>query len=455
MLALTTDFILIESASEIWRSLSFQAGYNASIVTLGVTFLGAASGLLGCFTVLRKRALMSDALAHSALPGLALTFIIVTSLGADARNLIVLLLGAALSASLGIICVQFISRKTRLTEDSAIGAVLSVFFGAGIVLLSYIQNMGTAQAAGLQTFIYGQAAALRLSDMFLTICLTFLAVAVCVLLLKEFRLVCFDPEFAASQGWRVNLIDLIMMGLLILIIVIGLQSVGLILIVALLVIPPATARFWTEDLKVMLVISSVCGALSAYIGTNLSTIIPHLPTGAVIVVSAGCLFVTSLLIAPQRGLIATALRNLALRVKVSEDHILRAAYEIAEQNGDLSGEISLDRVRPLKDWSNYSRKVLLLVARFRNLIRVDFVGRAIFLTPHGLRRAIELVRNHRLWEEYLLHYSGISASHVDFSADFVEHIFDRSIVANLEQALARKGLLPDDQSVPVSRHAAE
>ncbi|MCB0310897.1 MAG: metal ABC transporter permease, partial [Bdellovibrionales bacterium] len=422
MLALTTDFILIESASEIWRSLSFQAGYNASIVTLGVTFLGAASGLLGCFTVLRKRALMSDALAHSALPGLALTFIIVTSLGADARNLIVLLLGAALSASLGIICVQFISRKTRLTEDSAIGAVLSVFFGAGIVLLSYIQNMGTAQAAGLQTFIYGQAAALRLSDMFLTICLTFLAVAVCVLLLKEFRLVCFDPEFAASQGWRVNLIDLIMMGLLILIIVIGLQSVGLILIVALLVIPPATARFWTEDLKVMLVISSVCGALSAYIGTNLSTIIPHLPTGAVIVVSAGCLFVTSLLIAPQRGLIATALRNLALRVKVSEDHILRAAYEIAEQNGDLSGEISLDRVRPLKDWSNYSRKVLLLVARFRNLIRVDFVGRAIFLTPHGLRRAIELVRNHRLWEEYLLHYSGISASHVDFSADFVEHI---------------------------------
>ena len=208
--------------SEVLRVLTFRAGYNSAVVLAGATLLGLAAGVIGTFSVLRKRALVSDALAHSALPGIALAFLWGVYWQSDARRVPLLLLGAAISGVLGILCIQIITRTTRLREDTAIGAVLSVFFGVGVVLLSFIQSLGTGQEGGLHHLIYGQTAALRLADAHLTMIVASLIVIIAALCIKEFRLICFDAEFAGAQGWSVSKIDLLMMGSIVLVTVVGL-----------------------------------------------------------------------------------------------------------------------------------------------------------------------------------------------------------------------------------------
>ena len=215
----------LPSVAEVWQVMTLQAGYNAAIVVVGAALLGAAAGLVGTFALLRKRALMGDALAHAALPGLAAAFLVGSALGIAGKSLPLLLTGATLSGICGVFAVQFIVRNTRLPEDAAIGAVLSVFFGVGIVGLSIIQGLSLGGEGGLNHFIYGQTAAMRTLDAQIALGLALLAAFCTALLLKEFRLVCFDAEFATVTGWPVSRIDLLMMALVVLVTVIGLQAV--------------------------------------------------------------------------------------------------------------------------------------------------------------------------------------------------------------------------------------
>ncbi|MCB0318444.1 MAG: metal ABC transporter permease, partial [Bdellovibrionales bacterium] len=248
--SITDVSVSLPTTSDFFKALTFQAGYNSNIVLLGTTLLGIAAGVVGCFALLRKKSLISDALAHSALPGLALAFIFAASFNLPLKSLGILLTGAALSGILGIVCVQFISKNSRIQEETSIGIVLSVFFGTGVVLLSVIQSMNTGKEAGLKNFIYGQTAAMLSSDALITLVVALIAICSTIIMLKEFVLVCFDEEFASVQGLPVSLVDLMMMSLVVLVTVVGLQSVGLILIVALLIIPAAAARFWTENLRI-------------------------------------------------------------------------------------------------------------------------------------------------------------------------------------------------------------
>ena len=141
-----------------WQALLLQLGYNATLVMLGAAILGIAAGVTGTFLFLRKRALVSDAISHATLPGVGIAFILMVALGGEGRNLIGLLLGSAVSAWLGLLCVNWLTRRTRLAEDAAIGAVLSVFFGFGVVLLTVIQNMSSGRQAGLEGFLLGSTA---------------------------------------------------------------------------------------------------------------------------------------------------------------------------------------------------------------------------------------------------------------------------------------------------------
>jgi manganese/zinc/iron transport system permease protein len=275
---------------ELLRVLGFQAGYNTSIVLLGVSLLGIAAGVVGTFAMLRKRALMSDTLSHASLPGIATAFLAAVALGASGRSLWLLLGGAAASGIVGVLTVQFIVRNTRLPPDAAMGAVLSVFFGIGFVLLSYIQTLDTGDQGGVAKFIYGQTATMTALEATSIAVVALLAVVAAAALFKEFRLVCFDPEFADAQGWSVSLIDLLMMALVVAVTVIGLRAVGLILIIALVIIPPAAARFWTERLGTMTLIAALFGGLSGYLGAAASALLPRFPAGAVIVLVAGALF---------------------------------------------------------------------------------------------------------------------------------------------------------------------
>ena len=178
--------------------------------------------------------------------------------------------GAALTGAAGIVAVQWIRDHTRLPEDTAIGTVLSVFFGLGIVLLSHIQTLQAAGQAGLNSFLLGSTAALTAGEAQLIAVASAIAVAVALLCMKEFGAVAFDEGFAAAQGWRVSRIDLLMLGLLLAIVAIGLKTVGLILIIALVIIPPAAARFWTDRLGRMVALSGAFGGLAGWIGGGVS-----------------------------------------------------------------------------------------------------------------------------------------------------------------------------------------
>lgn len=437
--------------TEVIEVLTLQAGYNSAIVVVGTTLLGIAAGAIGAFAVLRGRALMGDALAHSALPGLAAAFIFGSLLGIGGRHLWLLLLGAAISGVLGVVCVQLIKRNSRLHEDTAIGAVLSTFFGAGIVLLSLIQSLGTGEAGGLHHFIFGQTAAMNLHDAFFTLGAALICVGVCIALFKEFRLVCFDESFAASEGWPVSFIDLVMMTLVVAVTVIGLQAVGLLLIVALLIVPAAGARFWTNRLSLMVTASALIGGLSGYIGSSASALLPRLPAGAVIVLVAGAIFFISFFFAPERGVLSVVFAHLALKRRVAKDHFLRGLYELCEQRGLSLGmdcePVRLDKLPLWETWPWWTRRLML--ARMRRMELLDAVNTggvwsAKFL-PAGLRAAERLVRNHRLWEEYLLNFADIPISHVDYSADLAEHVLSPEIVARLEKSLKQRlGSLPGE-----------
>lgn len=300
----------------IGDALFLQLGYNATLVTLGASLLGMAAGVGGTFLFLRKRALVSDAISHATLPGVALAFMVMVALGGDGRNLVGLLAGAALSAAVGLLLVAWLATRTRLAEDAAIGSVLSVFFGFGIVLLTIIQTMSSGQQAGLEGFLLGSTAGMLRSDALVIAVSAALTLALVLLMRRPLTLASFDPDYAVSIGQNVRRTDLAMMALVLAVTVVGLKIVGLILIVALLIIPPVTARFWTERTDRVIIISGAVGGISAYVGAAFSAAIPDVPTGPIIVLAGFVLFAVSLLIAPDRGVVSALARHRAHQRRV-------------------------------------------------------------------------------------------------------------------------------------------
>lgn len=300
----------------IWQALTFQLGYNATLVAIGATLLGIASGVTGSFLFLRKRALVSDAVSHATLPGIALAFIVMVALGGEGRFLPGLMLGAALSSGLGLIVIGWMIRNTRLTEDAAIGAVLSVFFGAGIVLMTVIQSMQSGRQAGLESVLLGSTAGMLRADALVIGAGGALVLLAVLILRRPMLAVGFDPDHAAVTGLNVARTDLAMMGLVMAVTVLGLTTVGLVLIVALLIIPAVTARLWTERAEVMVAFAGVAGGLAAYFGAAFSASAPGLPTGPIIVLASFTLFALSLAIAPTRGGLASLLKQSRFRRRV-------------------------------------------------------------------------------------------------------------------------------------------
>lgn len=351
-------------------ALLLSAGYNSALVAIGAGLLGFAAGACGTFLFLRKRALVSDAMAHATLPGVGLAFMAMAALGGDGRNLAGLMAGSALTAALGLLAVDWITRRTRLSEDAAIGAVLSVFYGLGIVLLTVIQTMSSGQQAGLETFLLGATAGMLFQDAVIIAAGGALAVTVTWLMRRPMTLVCFDADYASALGCSVRRIDLVIMGLVMAVTVIGLKLVGLILVVALLIIPPVTARFWTERAANMIWIAGAVGALAGYVGAAVSASAPALPTGPIIVLVSASLLAVSLLFAPGRGVLAAALR----------------LYRFQRRVHMRQGLLALARGEPIHD------RFTLRVLRRAGLIRRDQVP-----TRTGRAQAAKAARDEQRW----------------------------------------------------------
>jgi manganese/zinc/iron transport system permease protein len=428
--------------SEVFETLTFRSGYNTNLVIVGTTLLGVAAGIVGVFALLRKRSLVTDAASHATLPGIVLAFLAAGSLGVTGRALPVLLLGAAATGVLGVVCIQLILRYSRLREDASIGIVLSVFFGAGVVGLSYVQVNAPTGAAGLNTFIYGQAAAMQPADIALMGGIAGVALLAAVLFLKEFALVCFNDAFARVDGWPVGLIDLVMMALAVLVTVAGLQAVGLILVVAMLIIPAVAARLWTERLWRLVLIAAVIGAVSGYAGSVVSAILPRKPAGAVVVLTCGVIFTFSLFAAPSRGIAASAIRRLRLRFSIAGDHLLELGHE---QNEPVVRRETLSTLARARGWSPLFRACVLLALRRAGMVEPTRAG-VVRVTARGMLRGAQVHRNHALWEQYLISYADVAPSHVDWSVDQVEHVLSGDLVDELERELTDRGITVADRS---------
>lgn len=277
--------------------------YTLRNVALGAAILGLVGGVLGSFAVLRRQGLYGDALAHATLPGVCVAFIL-----AGTKTPAILLAGAAISASLGALLILAIVGGTRIKQDAALGIVLSVFFGFGTVLLTYIAGTGDSGQAGLDRFIFGQAATLVAGDVRAMGLLGGASLVIVALLFKEFKLLSFDPAFAASAGYPVGRLNLLLTALIVVAIVIGIQTVGVILMAAMLITPAAAARQWTERLSAMIVISGLFGAASGVTGALISATGPDLPTGPLVVLVATSILLLSLVFGRSRGALWERLR---------------------------------------------------------------------------------------------------------------------------------------------------
>jgi manganese/zinc/iron transport system permease protein len=307
--------------------LAMLTDYTMRVVALGAGMLGLVAGALGCFAVLRRQSLLGDAISHAALPGIVLAFILTGT-----KHPLLLVLGAALAGWLGTLVVTLIVRHSRLPADTALGIVLSVFFGVGLVLLTYVQQLPTAAQAGLDTFLFGQAATMLAGDVVVIAALGSLSLAAVAVFWKEFKLLTFDPEYGATQGLPMRVIDILLTTFLVIAIVIGLQTVGVVLMSALVIAPAAAARQWTDSLGVMVLLAGAFGAVAGVSGAVISGTVENLPTGPTIVLAAITLVVISLAFAPARGLAWAALRQRRQRRQLRTDAVLADLHELSLQH---------------------------------------------------------------------------------------------------------------------------
>ena len=301
--------------------------HTVRTVALGAATLGIVAGALGAFAVLRRQSLLGDALSHAALPGIALAFLLTGS-----KAPLWLLAGAVLAGWIATLAVLAIVRASRVKYDSALGIVLSVFFGFGLVLLTFIQRRPDASQAGLDKFLFGQAASVLRRDVVTMAAIGAVALLGVLVLWKEFKLLSFDPAFGASLGFSVRALDLLLTALLVVAIAVGLQTVGVVLMSALVVAPAAAARQWTDRLGTMVVVSALFGALAGVGGAAVTSATPRLPTGPVIVLCLTAIVTVSLLAAPRRGLVRRWVEDLRTRRRLRTDAVLADLYSLARQH---------------------------------------------------------------------------------------------------------------------------
>ena len=335
--------------------------------------------MLGSFAVLRKQSLLGDAISHAALPGIAIAFLIT---GAKDSN--TLLIGALISGLIGTFWIRGIVTKTHLKSDTALGLILSLFFGFGMLLLTFIQKQPNANQAGLDKYLFGQAATLVESDVWMMAIVTGLCLIVMLTFWKEFKILLFDADYTKTLGFNTKFIDILITSFIVLAIVLGLQTVGVVLMSAMLLAPAAAARQWTNSLSVMVFLAALFGAFSGIFGTAISASQNNLSTGPVIVLVASVFVVFSFLFSPSRGLIFKQIRFIKNRRDLELHKTLAFMHHIAETHDNISHPHA---IKILNNFQGYTKSTL------QKLVDKGYVtieGSMWSLTAQGFKSAENL-----------------------------------------------------------------
>tara|TARA_Y100000588_G_scaffold23077_1_gene23190 strand:+ start:6802 stop:7836 length:1035 start_codon:yes stop_codon:yes gene_type:complete len=344
--------------------------------------------MLGSFAVLRKQSLLGDAISHAALPGIAIAFLIT---GAKDTN--TLLLGALVSGLIGTFWIRGIVTKTHLKSDTALGLILSVFFGFGMLLLTFIQKQPNANQAGLDKYLFGQAATLVESDVWMMAIVTGICLIVMLTFWKEFKILLFDADYTKTLGFNTKTIDILITSFIVLAIVLGLQTVGVVLMSAMLLAPAAAARQWTNSLSKMVFLAAIFGAFSGVFGTAVSASQNNLSTGPVIVIVAGVFVLFSFVFSPKRGLLFKQIRFVKNRRDLELHKTLAFMYHIAETHDNISHPHT---IKILNNFQGYTKGTLQKLVD-RGFVELD--GNMWHLTEEGFKTASNLYNQQNASDE--------------------------------------------------------
>jgi manganese/zinc/iron transport system permease protein len=417
------------------------ADANIRYVVFGSMLLAASSAMVGVFIVLRKKALVGDAVAHGVLPGICAAFLIF-----ETKNIIFLIIGAFISGWLSLVLIDWIVKRTKIKKDAAIGMVLTVFFGFGIVLLTFIQHSGNSSQSGLDSFIFGKAAALVGNDLIAFSVIALVLIISIVSFFKEFTLVSFDEPYAVALGLPVGKLELLLTTLTVLAVVTGITAVGVVLMAAMLITPAAAARFWTNDLRKMMILSALFGAVSGLLGAYISFVAPSMPTGPWMVVVSSFIAFFSFFFAPKVGIISRSTMQKSRGNIMLEENILKVFYQQGEEKNDFGLGFTTKQLlssRPI-------RKEVLEKA-LRRLSRKDLLIKendAWYLSEEGISKSAKVVRLHRLWELYLTKYADMAPENVHENAELIEHIITPELEVELERQLGFPEKDPHDSIIP-------
>ena len=409
-------------------------------VLVGTTLLAASSSVVGAFSYLKGQSLVGDAIAHALLPGVVLAFIL-----GGIRNSSFLILGALISGLMAHYGIGYIENKTKLKSDTAVSLVLSTFFGFGIMLMSYIQRTGQGQQAGLERFLLGKAAAITMQDIYIFSALALVLIIGVGLFFKGFQLMTFNEDFAHAIGLPMPLIRFTFTVLTVLAITIGIQTVGVVLMAALLITPSAAARVWTNSLPAMLALAASFAGVAAVMGTYISSVLPKMPTGPWVVLVLAFFGFSSLLFAPKRGWFSKQRRAKANQRKTIRENVLKLLFQQEEQRG-LPTVLSIEEMQGIREM-RLDRLTSTLKELKNRLLIIDHGG-SYGLTELGRGEGRRVVRLHRLWELYLTERLGMAADHIHPQAETMEHVITPEIEELLVKELGNPEVDPHQSPIP-------
>ncbi len=426
--------------------------------TIGSMLMCAIAAFVGTFSVLKRQSLVSEALSHASYPGVICSLLfgkMFLNYEGDWQFLLIPLIGAAISSLLGMYCIQTLTKKYHLASDSALCFVLASFFGVALVILSCVQGSFPTLYRELQSYLFGQAATQTDEHIVLYGTLAALAFGVCIIYYRQIKAVIFDPEYAKAIGINTRKIEVVLLGVTVLAVVVGIRSLGVVLMSAMFIFPAVSSRLWTARLEFVLLLACIFGLVAGFFGVYFSHEMSQtmgvngqyssFPTGPMIVLAGAGIFIFSSLLAPQKGLIFRVVRRWSFWVLCKQENLLKVLWKVCSRKNSPD----IHRSEITQNFQSSSLGLSFLLVALTNKGWLKNKGYDCYeLTASGMLWGRKIVRLHRLWEVYLVEYCGVGKDRVHPSAEEMEHIITPEIERELEVILHFPNKDPHSQPIP-------
>lgn len=409
--------------------LKYEFIQRALIASL---IIGASCGLIGTYIMLRRMSLLGDALAHAVLPGVVISFLIA------GKGQIALFIGAVLSGIVTVLLIGFINRNSKIKEDTSIGVVFTGAFALGILIVSQLKQVHI----DLSSYLFGDVLGVSTDDIILSAIVFVVILASVILFYKQLLITSFDPTMALTIGISTSVVHYLLMSLLSMTIVSSLQSVGVILVVAMLITPSATAFLLTDKLKNLLILSSCFGVLSSVIGLYLSYHFNY-SSGASMVLVGVVIFMLALIFSPSQGILSKYIKRLRTsRLNLTEDTLKylyknQTAFDKHSVASMIESEFGISKGKAMNAINN------VLKSEF-----AEIKDGKLYLTEEGEIKALKIIKSHRLWETYITKENITEEKDIHIDAEKYEHILTDDLVDDLDEELGYPEKDPHGSAIP-------